>query len=103
MIFWPFVNLGIGIEIGIGTDITNAVISNSIRTPDLAGWQLRMRGPHSQSQVILQLCGHVTNQKYFVFPFSRRTAHKLSRVVIRRPHPTCHVSPRSRRHVTPIQ
>ena len=29
---WPFVNLGIGI--GIGTDITNAIISSSIRPMD---------------------------------------------------------------------
>ena len=38
-------NLGIG----IGTDVTNAIISSSIRTANLAGWQLRMRRPHPQS------------------------------------------------------
>ena len=34
--FWPFVNLGIGIEtgIGIGTDTINAIISSSIRPMD---------------------------------------------------------------------
>ena len=54
---WPFVNLGIGIGIenGIGTDITNAIISSSIRpmAPQLAGWSLWRRGPHLQSHVTL--------------------------------------------------
>ena len=60
---------------------------------------------HPLSHVTLQLCGHVTNQKYFVFPFTRHKVHKLSRMVtrMRRPHPTCHVPPRSRRHAATIQ
>ena len=96
-------NHGIGIAIGILTDITNVIISNSIRTPNVAGWQLRIRGPHPQCHATLQLCDHVKNQKYFIFTFTRRKAHEFNRVVIKRPQPTCHVSPLSRRHVTPIQ
>ena len=48
-------NLGIGIGIGIGIDITNDIVSSSIRLriPNLAGWQLRMRGPHPKSHVTL--------------------------------------------------
>ena len=59
----PFVNLGIGI--GIGTDITNAIIFSSIRPLDLnlAGWSLRLRGRHPQSHVTLRHCGHMTNKK----------------------------------------
>ena len=70
----------------------------------LAGWWLRMSEPHPQSQMTLQLCGHVTNQKYFIFIFTRRKAHNLSRVVtrMRRPHLTCHVRPWSCHHVTTI-
>ena len=51
----PCVNLGIGIGIGIGIDITNDIVSSSIRLriPNLAGWQLRMRGPHPKSHVTL--------------------------------------------------
>ena len=43
--------------------------------------------------------------KYFIFIFTRRKAHKLSRMVtrMRRPHPTCHLTPRLHRHVTTIQ
>ena len=49
-------NLGIGTGIEIGTDITNAIISRSIRpmTPRLSRWWLRMRGPHPQSHMTLQ-------------------------------------------------
>ena len=44
-------NLGTGI--GIGTDITNAIISSPIRPmdPKITGWWLRIRGPHPQSDV----------------------------------------------------
>ena len=40
-----------------------------------------MREPHPQNQVTHQPRGHVTNQKYFIFNFTRRKALKLSRVV----------------------
>ena len=78
--------------------------SRDLWTLTLAGWWLRMSEPHPQSQMTLQLCGHVTNQKYFIFIFTRRKAHNLSRVVtrMRRPHLTCHVRPWSCRHVTTI-
>ena len=63
-----------------------------------------MRYPPRKSRDTF-LVGHVTNQKYFIFTFIRRKANKLSRVVIRmrRPQPTCHVTIRSRHHVTAIQ
>ena len=41
----------------------------SICTPDLARWCFRMREIHRQSYVTLQLCRHVTTQKYLVFTF----------------------------------
>ena len=81
-----------------------SLLSQDLWTPNLAGWWLRMREIHLQSHVTLRLCGHVTNQKYFVFTFTRHKVHKLRRMVtrVRRPHPACHVPPRSRRHVTTI-
>ena len=73
--------------------------------PSLAGWWLSMKWPHSQSHVTDRSSGHVINQNYFVFTFTRRKAYKLSRVVtrMRRFHPTYHVTPWSRRHVTTFQ
>ena len=35
--------------------------------PNLAGWCLKMRGPHPQSHVTLQLCGQMENQKRHIF------------------------------------
>ena len=80
-------------------------LSQDLWIPNLAGWWLRMKGPHPESHLTDQSSGHVTNQKYFTFTFTRHKAHKLSRVVTRtrRPHPTCHVTLRSRRYVTTIQ
>lgn len=51
------------------------------------------------------LCGHVTNQKSFIFIFRRHKVHKLIRVMTRMriPRLTCHMAPRSHRHVTTIQ
>ena len=64
-----------------------------------------MRGLHSHSHVMYRSSGHVANQKCFIFTFTRCKAHKLSRVAtrMRRPHPTCHVTPRSYRQVITIQ
>ena len=63
-----------------------------------------MREILPQSHVTLQLGGHVTNQEYFILTFIRHKVHKLNRIVtrMRRPHPMCHVPPRSRRHVATI-
>ena len=79
-------------------------LSYSVWTPNLAVWWLRMRKIHPRSHVTLQLCGHMTSQKYFVFTFTRRKVHKLSSMVtrMRRPHPACHVPPQPRRHATAI-
>ena len=79
--------------------------SQGLWISNLAWWWLRMKGPHPQSHVTHRSSGHVTNQKYFVFTFTRCKAHKLSRVVtrMRRPHPTCHVTPRSRCHPETVQ
>ena len=79
-------------------------LSYSVRTTNLAEWWLRMRKMHPRSHVTHQLCGHMASQKYFVFTFTRPKVHKLSRMVtrMRRPHPTCHVPPLSRRHATTI-
>ena len=80
-------------------------LSYSVWTPNLAGWWLRMREIHPQSHGTLQLCGHMTSQKYFVFTSTRHKVHKLSKMVTRmsrRSHPTCHVTPRPCRHVTTI-
>ena len=38
-------------------------LSQGLWTPNLAGWYLRMRGPHPQCHVTLQHCGHLTNKK----------------------------------------
>ena len=80
-------------------------LSQDLWIPNLAGWWLRMKRPHPESHLTDQSSGQVTNQKYFIFIFTRHKAHKLSRVVTRtrRPHPTCHVTLRSRRYVTTIQ
>ena len=79
-------------------------LSQGLWTPNLAGWGLQMRGPHS-SHVIHQSSAHVKNLKYFIFNFTSPKAHKLSRVVtrIKRPNITCHVTPRSHRHVIIIK
>ena len=79
----PFVNLGIGIIIVIGTNTTNAIISSSIRPMDtkLAGRWLRMSGHHPQSQVTLQYHGHMTNKICYISTFTRPIDLKLSRVV----------------------
>ena len=76
-------NLGIGIGIGIGTDTTNAIISSdiSLRTPNLAGWWFRMRGPHPPSHVTLRYRGHVTNKKRYISTSTRPMDSKLSKVV----------------------
>ena len=79
-------------------------LSQDLWNTNLAEWWLRVKGPHPQSHVTDQSVGHVTNQKYFNFIFTKCKAHKLSRVVtrMRRPHPT-YVTPQSCLHVTAIQ
>ena len=69
------------IETGIGTDITNAIVSTSTR---LVGTKpnrviIRMRGPYPQSHVTLRYCGHVTNKKRFISTFTRPMNPKVNR------------------------
>ena len=89
-------NLGIGTGIGIGIDITNDIVSSSIRLriPNLAGWQLRMRGPHPKSHVTLWYRGHVTNKKRYNSFFT------VWGLRMREPHPQSHVTHRPSGHVT---
>ena len=49
-------------------------------TPNLAGWLLRIRGPHSQSHATLRCRDHATHKKPYISIFTRATAPKLSRV-----------------------
>ena len=56
-------------------------LSQGLATLNLAGWWLRMREPHLQSHVTHQPRGHVTNQKRYIFTFTRPTDPKLCRVV----------------------
>ena len=77
-------------------------ISQSLATPNLAGWCLRMRRTHSQSYATHWSRGHMTNQRRFISTFTRPMDPKLSRVVLRMngPHPKSHVTHRSIGHVT---
>ena len=50
-------------------------------TPNLAGWWLRIRGPHPQSQATLGYRGHVTNKRSYISTFTRPMNPKRSRVV----------------------
>ena len=74
-------NLGIGI--GIGTDITNTIISGSIRSmdPKLSRMVTVMRAPHPQSHVTLGYCGHVANKNRYISTFTRPMDPKFSSVV----------------------
>ena len=80
-------------------------LSQGLWNPNLAEWWLRVKRPHPQIHVTNRSRGHVANQKYFNFTFTRRKAHKLSRVVTRMriPHPTYHVTHQSRLHMTTFQ
>ena len=49
-------------------------------TSNLGGCCLRMRGPHLQSHMTHQPRGHVTNQKRYIYTFTRPMDPKLSRV-----------------------
>ena len=123
------------LDIVVTWQTKNAIspLSQGLWTANRAGWRLRMRDPHPKVtwhinhvatwQIRLYIShitrhqtygpqtlqvgdlGHVTNQKYYIFTFSRRKAFKFSRVVtrMRRLHPTCHVKLWSRHHVTTIQ
>ena len=100
-------NLGIGIEIGngigIGTDITNAIVSSScLRTPNLAGWWLRMRGPHQQSHVTFRYRGHMTNINVISQLSQDLWILNLAGwwLRMRETHPKSHVTHWSRSHVT---
>ena len=50
-------------------------------TPHLTTWWLRLRGLHPQIYMILQFCGHVTNEKRYISIFTRPMDPRLSRVV----------------------
>ena len=70
------IGIGIGNGIGIGTDITNAIIFSSISSiifssPNLAGWSLRIRGPHPQIHVTLRYRCHVTSKKNAISTLSQ--------------------------------
>ena len=41
-----------------------SLLSQGLWTPNLAGWWLKLRGPHPQSHVRLRYRGHVTNKKH---------------------------------------
>ena len=56
-------------------------LSHGLWTPNLAGWWLRMRGPHTQSHVTFWCHGHETNKKRYISIFTRSMYPKLSRVV----------------------
>ena len=96
--------LGIGTGIEIGTDITNAIISRSIRpmTPRLSRWWLRMRGPHPQSHMTLQY--RVTRQiRNVISPLLQdlwTTNLAMWRLRMRRPYPQSHLTFWLRGHVT---
>ena len=80
-------------------------LSQALWNPNLPEWWRRVKGPHLKSHVTDGSSGHVTNQKYFIFTFTRPKAHNLSRVItrMRRPHPAYHMTPQSRLHVATIQ
>ena len=40
-----------------------------------------MKGPHPQSHVADRSSGHVTNQKHFIFTFTKCKVHKLTMMV----------------------
>ena len=56
-----------------------------------------MMGSHLQSHVTHRSCGHVTNQKRYIFTFPRPMDPKLE---MRRPHPQSHATLQYRGHVT---
>ena len=85
---WPVVNLGIGtwalemeLELELILKTPLFPVSLGLWTPNLAGWQFRMKGLHPQSHVTIKYCGHVTNQKRYISPFTRPTDPKLSQSV----------------------
>ena len=56
-------------------------LSQGLWIPNLAGWWVRIRGPHPQSHVTLQYHGHVTNKRRYISTFTRPIDPKLSRMV----------------------
>ena len=56
-------------------------LSQDISILNLAGWWLRMRGPHLKIHVTHQLCGHVIIQKRYISTFTRLMSPKLSHLV----------------------
>ena len=87
---WSFVNLGIGtsaLELQLALELERILITllfwvlQGLWTPNLAGWWLRMKRPHPQSQVTLRCRGHMTNEKRNIPIFTRPMYPKLSRVV----------------------
>ena len=98
-------NLGIGIGTGIGTDITNVIISSSIRpvNPKLSkGGELGWKDPTHKVTWLFDIV--VTWQiKYVIFPLSQDLCTpNLARwwLRMRGPHPQSHVILRYRGHVT---
>ena len=78
----PFLNLGIGtsaLELELEMELELELILQTplfsfhkvLWTPNLAGWSLRMRGPHPQSNVTLRYRGHVTSKKTLYLHFHK--------------------------------
>ena len=58
-----------------------SLISQGLWNPNLAGWWLKMIGLHPQNHVRLRYCGHMTNKKRYISPFTRPMDPKLSQFV----------------------
>ena len=56
-------------------------LSQSLWTPNLAGWWLWMRGPHLRCHVTHQPRGHVKNQNRYISTFTGPMDPKLSQLV----------------------
>ena len=56
-------------------------LSQALWIPNLAGWWVRIRGPHPQSHVTLRYYGHVGNKRRYISSFTRSMDPKLSRMV----------------------
>ena len=74
----PFVNLGIGtsaleleLELELILQTSLFPVPWGLWTPNLAGWSLRMRGPHPKRHVTYRSSGHVTNKRCYISTFAR--------------------------------
>ena len=63
-------------------------LPHALRTPNLAGWWLRMKEPHPKSHVTLQYRSHVTNKKRYIYIFTRPMDPNLAGwwLRMRKPH-----------------